>query len=444
MSTIVAYTSVPQAQSLASLRYGAAAHALNWEILPGKEGTNTIYPELIQQADVVLIQRDFPRFFPAYRHILKEAQDAQKPLIYDMDDLLIALPEGHPNQRDYEDALGGILFAILSADQVVVSSPLIRDILLPIQPNTTYWPTVLPDALWPIKPPESPKPDVPLKIGYMGSISHMPDLELLITPLCQVVNRLEQDVELHFWGCPPPAELVSCATTIHHPGVEDYADFANSFSSNAQADIWLAPLQPGLFKRCKSPIKFWEYSAVGGVGIYSDIDPYQSVVEHGENGLLAKTEEDWITAVIQLATHPDLRLKLARNAQQKLKNEGLLSTQLQAWEAIYTMQKGETAVPPSAALLSQTLLRYSAQIQQRSDERHQETTQLLQNINIDNHHLQILKTRSHQLDAIYQSSWWRTWQRLKKIAHLDFSPLPPYQPFIIPDTNNPTQKNKQE
>lgn len=426
MSTLVTYTTSPTAQSLASLRFSAAAQALNWEILPGKTQYGPIHPELVRQGDVVLVQRDFPRFFSAYNEILKEARDAQKPLIYDMDDLLLALPDGHPNRRDYEDHLGGILFAILTADQVVVSSPVIREILLPIQPNITFWPTVLPDALWAIQPPEVPKSGAPLKIGYMGGISHIPDLEMVITPLCHVLKTLKQAVELHFWGCPPPEALVSCATTIYHPNVDNYADFANSFS-NTTVDIWLAPLQPGLFNRCKSPIKFWEYSAIGGAGIYSDIDPYQSVVQHGKNGVLAKTEDDWITAVTQLATNPDLRLKLARNAQQKLKNEGLLSKHLPAWESIYTMQKGKTAVASSAALLSQTLPRYSEQIQQRSDERHLETIELIQ-----------------RLDAIYQSRWWRAWQQLKRIAHLDFSPLPPHEPLIIPDINNPTQKNERE
>ncbi len=65
------------------------------------------------------------------------------------------------------------------------------------------------------------------------------------------------------------------------------------------------------------------------------------------------------------------------------------------------------------------MLRFSEQIQQRSDERHHEAVGFLQ-----------------QLYDIYESNWWRAWQRFKKIARLDFSPLPHFQPFPLLDADD--------
>lgn len=419
MPTLVVYTSSPQDQALATLRYRAPAEALNWQIILGKTGTNTVHPERVHQADVVLIQRDFPRFFPAYLQVLAEARQAQKPLLYDLDDLLIALPADHPNTRDYEDGLGGILHTILAADRVIVSTPLLQEVLAPIQPNTVVWPTVLPDDLWTIKPPQPAQPESPIKIGYMGGTSHLPDTAVLIPPLHQIVKDVQQPIELHFWGCPPPDELAAY-NPIYHPGITQYAAFAASFSTAAQVDIWLAPLQPTLFNRCKSAIKFWEYSAAGGAGVYSDIDPYQAIITHGENGFLAKTTEDWVTAVTQLITNPSLRQKIAQNAQTQLQTHGLLSTHLQSWQDIYTTTRSNpAAATANDPLFIQTMLRFSSQIQQRAEERHQEALNLYQ-----------------QLYNIYESRWWRAWQRLKKIAGFDFSPVPHYRPFPTPDTDN--------
>ena len=414
MPTIAAYATAPLDQALATLRYGAAAAAAGWQLIPGKEGRDAIFPERVHQADIVLVQRDFPRFFPAYTQIVQAAREANKPIFYDLDDLLIALPPEHPNQTDYQDALGGMFYALLTADQVIVSTPFLQEVLRPLQAKTAVWPTVLPDTLWPITAP-APAPDTQLlRFGYMGGDSHLPDLAWIWPTLQQAITALNEPVELHLWGCTLPPELtpVPQIQIVYHAGLTGYDQFAGRFGSDAKADIWLAPLQPNLFNRCKSPIKFWEYSAIGGAGIYSDIEPYQTVVQHGENGLLAETADEWVSAIIQLATNPSLRLRLAQNAQQTLKAEGLLSRHLAAWQQLYTTPPASTALPESDVWLTHALMRLSEQVQTRSDERHREVMGFLQ-----------------RLYEIYESWWWRGWQRAKKIARLDFSPLPHFQPF---------------
>ena len=42
----------------------------------------------------------------------------------------------------------------------------------------------------------------------------------------------------------------------------DYKDFATFFQTQS-ADIFIAPLVDNIFNQCKSPIKFFEYSALG-------------------------------------------------------------------------------------------------------------------------------------------------------------------------------------
>ena len=63
--------------------------------------------EKITTADAVVIQRDFPRHLRAYRAIATRARDEGKPLIFELDDLLFALPENHPDWQShfFTDAL---------------------------------------------------------------------------------------------------------------------------------------------------------------------------------------------------------------------------------------------------------------------------------------------------------------------------------------------------
>jgi hypothetical protein len=78
-------------------------------------------------------------------------------------------------------------------------------------------------------------------------------------------------------------------------------------------------------------------------------------------------------------------------------------------------------------------------VQQRADERDREAHQLIaaitriqqleQALHGAHQRNQVLQERSDQLEAIISNPRWRTWQQLKRIASLDFSPLPPHEPF---------------
>lgn len=420
--TLAVYTTGSDQSALQLLRYSAAAGALGWRLLAGKEGVDVVYPQRVEQADAVLLQRDFPRFYPAYRQLVAAARAAHKPIFYDIDDLLVALPQEHPNRKVYEDCLGGITHAIIEADTVIASTAPLRQMLLPLNRRVVVWPTVLPDHLWTIRPPSvsDPKSSEPFIIGYMGGASHLPDIELLTPLLQRLLDEWGEKLQIHFWGFPPPPGLAASPQVLTHPGADSYADFAAYFAA-ARADVWLAPLVENPFNRCKSAIKFWEYSAIGGVGIYSRLEPYTDVVRHGENGLLVASLEEWEAAIRELAADPQKRLHLAQNAQNTLRQRGYLSQHLPAWETIYRSAPAAT-LPDSQQQMWQRL---AEQVQQRSEERHREALNLLSA-------LEILTHRSNQLDEILQSRSWRGLQRFSKIRHGDFSPLPPFQPFVLP------------
>jgi GT2 family glycosyltransferase len=446
--TLAVYTTGPEPSALQLLRYGAAARALGWQVLTGKEGIDSVHPELVEQADAVLLQRDFPRFYPAYRQVLAAARAAGKPVLYDVDDLLLALPPEHPNRRVYEDCLGGMTHALLSADTVIVSTAPLQAMLRHLNPRISLWPTVLPDTLWRLKSPQPPaSADAPFVIGYMGGASHLPDIELLTPLLLRILAEWGEAVQVRFWGCLPPAALAGHPQVWTHPGAEHYADFAAQFAS-ASADVWLAPLVDNPFNRCKSAIKFWEYSAIGGAGIYSRLEPYTAVVRHGENGLLAGSLDEWEAALRELAADPPKRLHLAQNAQADLRQRGLLSHHLEAWQTIYQSARPVAASPDEQ---QQVLLRLAAQVQQRSDERHHEAVGLLAAIaereaqvaNRDgqiaslNRQIETLTHRSNQLDDILQSRTWRALLRMGKLRRFDFSPLPPFEPFRLAQPEQP-------
>src|SRR6185436_19510640 len=59
-------------------------------------------------------------------------------------------------------------------------------------------------------------------------------------------------------------------------------------------DVAIAPLAPTEFNKCKSPLKWAEYTAFGWPVIAQKMLPYSDVVVNGHNGLLADNKEDWV------------------------------------------------------------------------------------------------------------------------------------------------------
>jgi glycosyltransferase involved in cell wall biosynthesis/prefoldin subunit 5 len=142
-------------------------------------------------------------------------------------------------------------------------------------------------------------------------------------------------VEFRFWGLKPPEELLNVPqVTWTIPDTLLYRDFAGYFQQQS-ADIFIAPLEMNEFNRCKSAIKFFEYSALGAPGVFSDIDPYRQVVEHGVNGYLAASPQDWVQSLQRLIEDAGERARLAWQAQESIRKRWLLSEHAHLWRETY-------------------------------------------------------------------------------------------------------------
>lgn len=350
--TIAAFTTNTWASPLAILRVLGPAAQCGVAVLRGVEGER-VFSEYAERSDALLVQRDFPGKQDAYRQIIEIARSSGKPLIYDLDDLLFDLPADHPDAVSgyYNEALLPMLHAILSADRVTVSSALLRETLRHLNPNVTLLPNCLDDRLWALTPPRTVEGAAnPVVIGFLGGGSHAPDLADIAPALRRAAERFGERVLFRFVGTRPPTTLLTLPNVDWQPGNLDYARFAAA-APGFGFDIALAPLRDNFFNRCKSHIKFLEYSALGAAGIYRALEPYTAIVRHGENGLLAETVEDWENAISRLVETPELRLALARAAQETVRNGWLLSARAADWAQAWGQDAAQSP-PARPALLS--------------------------------------------------------------------------------------------
>ncbi len=101
-------------------------------------------------------------------------------------------------------------------------------------------------------------------------------------------------------------------------------------------DVAIAPLAPTDFNKCKSPLKYEEYTAFGWPTICQKMEPYISHVIQGETGLLADDRADWVRCLESLYSNPSLRAKLAFNARFAVKEMFDLKNIAREWAQIYS------------------------------------------------------------------------------------------------------------
>lgn len=313
------------------------------------EGRWRVYPERLAQADLVILQRDFPGHVTEYEQIVEEARAHGKPIVFELDDNLPELPEQHPDYDHYLVTRTAILRAVVEADAVVASTPTLCDYLHAFNPIARVFPNYLNDRVWRLKPPVRRDTGV-ITIGYMGGHSHSYDLQMVGAALERTLRRYGSRVAVKFWGLAPPVEIRDRANVEWiDVGLVDYGDFATYFL-NQECDLFIAPLQDNLFNRCKSHVKFLEYSALGVVGIYSRVTPYEGVVKHGVNGFLASSTEEWEQYLAELIENADLRYQMGRQAQQEVRANWLLSEHAHEWAETYRELCGVNPPPLDKAV----------------------------------------------------------------------------------------------
>jgi hypothetical protein len=172
----------------------------------------------------------------------------------------------------------------------------------------------------------------------MGTKNHDQDLEMVAPALRQIYKRWGDRVTFEIVGA-----VANTATlerlrdlplrVIQTPAsYADYPLFFAWFSRSINWDIAIAPLRRDAYNVCKSDIKLLDYSSIGAVGVYSDVPPYDSVVD-GELGLVAQTGvvESWADALDRLVGDRELRAHIADTSAAYLFAERTLAHRAGDW-----------------------------------------------------------------------------------------------------------------
>ncbi len=297
-----------------------------------------------EPADVVIVDRLWrpDLSLPQAEQLLQNIRRAGARFVYALDDDFFSLSEETAPGYFNAAKRSVVELWLREADRVVVTTLPLQQRVAPFNPRCVIVPNALDDRLLVGEQPHSLEtPFGPRRtvIGYMGTYSHEADLRLILPAWRRVYERQREAIEFQVIGVSEHAQVLAQQAGVPvrvlrtRPEEAEYPLFMLWFTGHVRWDIAVAPLLDTPFTRCKSDLKFLDYSALGAATIASRVPVYEGTVRHGETGWLAEnTVEAWVDGLQHLVADANLRIALAARAQLYLLRDRTLARRGTDWK----------------------------------------------------------------------------------------------------------------
>lgn len=248
--------------------------------------------------DVILIHRAICIAGPAV--LERFLYLTRVPVIYDFDDAIWLLHTSAANQRFgwLKCPAKTSVICRLSA-RVVVGNRYLQDYAKLYNRRVTVIPSSVDTDLFCPQYRSNRKDHI--VIGWTGSSTSQTHLELFVPMLRKVCSIPGVQLRVHSDREP----ILPGVRFIWRPwSASTEKEEISSF------DIGIMPMPNDPWSRGKCAMKALLYMAMGIPTVCSPVGTNCEVIRHGENGLLAKTPDEWITSLTNLAKNADFRSRI--------------------------------------------------------------------------------------------------------------------------------------
>jgi glycosyltransferase involved in cell wall biosynthesis len=275
--------------------------------------------------DAVFIQREASMIGPAYTEFILHSIKGL-PIIFDFDDAIwqYDLPRStHPIAARLLKRPSKCWYTMRRADLVLAGSRHLAERAKSVSSRVEVVPTVVSAAAW---TPLLGRLEGALhsqgapRIGWVGSHSTAHQLKL-VEPALRQLRADGYDFEVHVIGAGEDFGLDTVEIQSHPWRLEQ------EIREFQQIDIGLAPMHSEPVYEGKCGFKQIQYMAVGAPFVSSWVGGARDFVIDGENGLVARSAEDWYRHLEALLTSKELRRKLAQNGRRLVETQYCIERQ---------------------------------------------------------------------------------------------------------------------
>ena len=231
-------------------------------------------------------------------------------VIYDIEDNVMMEQSSalNPITRLLRGA-GKTKYLIKTADHVVTSSPFLSDYARELnQKNQSTFISSSIDVMRFI-PKNNYQNKSKLTIGWTGTFSSKEYLDLLMPVFLKLAKKVEFKLRIigNFQYSFPGIDL----EVIQWSKENEVQDLQG-------IDIGVYPLPINDWVLGKSGLKALQYMAFGLPTVATNVGTTPNIIQHMENGMLVKSEDDWIEALEMLINQPQLRESLGKKARETI------------------------------------------------------------------------------------------------------------------------------
>ena len=261
--------------------------------------------ELAKKYDGVIIHREAALLGPAFYEKLLSRTGV--PLFFDFDDA-IWLQQKSANGIFARLHFYGKTGTICRLSRAVsAGNEYLADYARKWNPNVFVVPTSIELSRYPVQPLLTN--DDPIVIGWSGSTHTLPHLETARPALEELARR--RKIVLKVICNKPPERPIAGAENVFLPWKEE-----GEAEALGAVHLGIMPLPDDDFTRGKCGLKALQYMATGRPVVISPVGMNRELVRSGENGILATTVDEWVTALESLASSRSLREKMGAEGRR--------------------------------------------------------------------------------------------------------------------------------
>ena len=236
-------------------------------------------------------------------------------LVYDVDDAVMFNSQGK-RERRRQSRFSAI---VRVADTVICGNCYLADQVDRNSKHVVIVPTAVDTERF--RPRLRQPHDGPVTIGWTGSRSSNRHLNRLFPILAQLAGRIQvrfmsdtmNDLDLKRLG-DVPFTFVPWSAEVE-------------ISETSNFDIGVMPLSDDPWTRGKCGFKALQYMALGIPAVCSPVGVNSEIIEHGRNGFLPRSPDEWLSVLIDLVDNPGLQTQIGNAGRQRVEEAYALSVQ---------------------------------------------------------------------------------------------------------------------
>lgn len=271
--------------------------------------------------DIIFVQREALMIGSTFFE--KRIKASKAKFIFDFDDSIWLMDTSDGNKKfewlkNPEKTARNIRYA----DMVFAGNTYLANYALHYNKNVKIVPTTINTSTH--RPELSERNKAVLTIGWSGSITTIKHFQYALDFLKIIKQKYPNKVQFKVMGdetyVNDQLNIIGSKWTL-----ESEVDVLNSF------DIGIMPLPNDEWAKGKCGLKGLSYMALEIPTIMSPVGVNTEIIQHGANGFLAKTTDEWVDYISQLIESPDLRLKIGKAARQTVIDKYSVESQKQMY-----------------------------------------------------------------------------------------------------------------